>query len=132
MSYNILFFGDSNTQNYLPNSYLETNNVKAHVENYPGLRLAEAMFDFYFTEALKDDDYDLVILSIGTNDIGGGMSKKQLESLYKIVKNDIYQSLIIVGPCGDINTLGLSTTDGVHFDKNAVKLIGERLIKLIE
>ena len=129
MSYNILFFGDSNTENYLPSFYQENNNIRAHVENYPGLRLSEAMFDFYFTEALRDDDYDLVVLSIGTNDVG---PKKQLESLYKIVKNNTYQSLIIVGPYGDIDTLEMSKTDGVHFDENAVKLIGEKLIKLIE
>jgi hypothetical protein len=111
----VLIFGDSNTHDYFKGSF------DSHVESYPGLCINEELW-FLFKIVLEEDEYDIIIVSIGTNDWGSNIPKYELEKRY----NSIYEYLpkaIIVGPYGDVDTRLVETSDGIHY--KSVKEIGE-------
>jgi len=111
----VLIFGDSNTDEYIDG---------AHVEQYPGLTIND-MFWFLLSVALEDEVYDQVIISIGTNDFGLGITKSELIEKYGKIKEKV--SCLIIGPYGDVDTLDLETLDGVHFTDKSKKALKETI-----
>lgn len=111
-----LIFGDSNTTDFITND-----NVT--IEKHYGLGIFDPMFTFLFEDAIKQDNYEMVILCIGTNDIGKGYTIYELKE--KI--NNLDSKIITIGPGGTINTAKLKTIDGVHFTKKSINKIKKRL-----
>lgn len=117
---NTLYFGDSNTSNYM-------GDLNCTVDKNDGLCMSD-MFDFLFLSALDCDIYTRVVISIGTNDSGHGLTKEELQEKYRKI-HDIYKNAVIVGPYGDIDTKNMETTDGIHFTEKTKECIGRLLDK---
>lgn len=118
----VLIFGDSNTSDYFRAAADEEGDDdlanglvgQVHVERYDGLALRDELFPLLFTTALHEGGstipYDIVLLSIGSNDLGG-CSVFARDEMQELLRNDYlklkrcfgnefgeHSRLFIVGP----------------------------------
>lgn len=152
----VLIFGDSNTSDYFRAAADEEGDDdlanglvgQVHVERYDGLALRDELFPLLFTTALHEGGstipYDIVLLSIGSNDLGG-CSVFARDEMQELLRNDYlklkrcfgnefgeHSRLFIVGPLApDIDTDGMETADGVHFTRETRVAIGRRATELV-
>lgn len=126
---NVLFFGDSNTSNYFKCK-------KYHVEKHPGLKMFEPMFNFHLQTALQEDQYDLIVICIGGNDIGDREPIENVKKGYQNLKRNLgilHVNNLIVGPYSpDLDISEFPTMDGLHLHQQMLDYVGILLSKKIE
>lgn len=136
----ILVFGDSNAKDYFKSNI---NVWKVDVERHDGLKFCDDLFDFLLTIALSEEKYDLIVLSIGTNDVAGAASdlpceaeriKSSYDAKVHLFASDYHSGCrwIVVGPHSphiDTNYLPKSN-DNIHIDDAACKIIADKILSL--
>lgn len=111
-----LWFGDSNTKCLFDGDF----------DKYPGLMLHDPLFYFYL-ECHNLSQYKNIICFIGTNDKGNRYTVEELTKSYQSLK-DFSPKIIIVGPHSpDVDTIDMSTTDGIHLSEWAYQEIGYKI-----
>lgn len=134
MSKKILFFGDGFTTNYEIDGYWSQNDVDVSVQRYPDLKLFDTRF-YTFLELLTiHNDYDLIVISIGSNDVRNGKNAEQLKKAYfKVKTNNGFDKVLIVGPHGDIDTnrfqISIDEEGNKSFSEKNIEMVCKKLVE---
>lgn len=131
----ILVFGDSNSADYLKAASLDAMH-DITVSRFPGLSICGApeQYLFLLEAELRDDHYNAIVVSMGTNERGKGYTPDEIAReigwLEQMVGSNV-APLLFVGPhMRDVDTAAMDTTDGIHFDDSARAEIGCALDRL--